>query len=222
MKNLMLSFICTLLAIASFAAKTSQKDNLSAQKSSSGFLSAKDLSSPEVISNITVKNSAFPPKSIYGLYVKQLSYVLPGQPCTSSTVIYSSSANISAGAVVMRVVVDSEKEADVGANFLYNMIYSTTQYVQATIPVSPPGCMLPGCTWGSDTTRYNWCIHLGIIAPVSVQAGFSTSNVVPMMSAVSSTNYNYNKASNYQNLGPISCDDQQLTCTVATVQTQTF
>ncbi len=102
------------------------------------------------------------------------------------------------------------------------MIYQTIYYENIIIPSSPPGCALPGCTWGSDTTKYNWCIYLGALAPMSTSPGY-TANVPPSTDVASSSGvYNYNLVSSYRYLGPISCDDRTLSCTVTSQQTQSF
>lgn len=172
--------------------------------------------------NIILRNNSDSSKTAYGIYVRQYAYVTPGDSCDHATVIYSASSNITAGAVVTPVTIDAHKSAAVGGNYLYNMIYGAIYYENIIIPSSPPGCALPGCTWGSDSTIYNWCIYLGALAPVSTSTGY-TANIPPSTDVASSTgNYNYNLISSYNYLGPISCNDQTLTCTVASQQTQSF
>ena len=199
----------------------------SPQKQNESFMSARDLSSETVSSNLNIKNNGSRYLNLYGLYIRQLSQVSVGQPCSSGSVIFPNSgvgalANTSAGSIVMRVFVGPRKEATIGANFLYNMIYGSSLYVQTTYPSSPPGCFLPGCTWGSDTLKYNWCVQLGVMAPVYIKPGYTTSNVPPSMKIVSTSDYNYNIVNSGQDLGPISCDDQNLTCSANTSQTQSF
>jgi hypothetical protein len=94
-------------------------------------------------------------------------------------------------------------------------------YYAAVVASPPPNCALPGCTWGTDTTKYNWCIYLGAFSPQSNSSSY-TSNVPPAVTAASGSGYNYNLITSYVYLGPISCDDQTLTCSVATPQTQSF
>ncbi|OFZ31289.1 MAG: hypothetical protein A2622_01485 [Bdellovibrionales bacterium RIFCSPHIGHO2_01_FULL_40_29] len=227
MKNVGLNFVFFFFAMQSFSAGMPPLKSKSSLTKNVNFFSASDLNITQVKSNIKVKNGNFSSQNIYGLYVRQLAQVPVGQPCTSASIIYpntgaGAASNTAVGTFVMRVIIDPSHEAEVGANFLYNMIYNTSQYIQTTYPSSPPGCSLPGCTWGSDTTLYNWCIHLGVIAPVSISSGFTTSNIVPSTKLASTTDYNYNLASSYEYLGPISCDDQQLTCSVASSQIQSF
>lgn len=185
------------------------------------FSTSRDLVASVSSSNFKLKNSGVSSAIVYGLYVRQFSYVAAGQSCSSATVMYPSTDNISAGALVMPVTIESNTEAEVGENYLYNMIYGATYYLRIITPSSPPGCALPGCTWGEDTTIYNWCIYVGAIAPVSVTGAY-TAKVVPSSSTLSGGGYNYDLISSYGYIGPISCNDQTLTCSVATSQIQSF
>jgi hypothetical protein len=190
-----------------------------AQTDLHAFMTPRDLLASDSSSNISIQNNGASTTTIYGLYVRQYAYVTPGQTCASALPIYDASNNTTAGAVVMPITVNAGKGAAVGANYLYNMIYEAIYFENIIIPSSPPGCALPGCTWGSDSTMYNWCIYLGAIAPVTTTPGY-TSNVVPSTSTASDVGYNYNAISNFVTIGPIACNDQNLTCTVTTQQTQ--
>lgn len=186
------------------------------------FMTPQDLLRNDASSGISLRNNRNSAAAVYGLYVRQYSYVVPGGTCNSSTVIYSTTQNTTAGAFVMPTTIPAGKSAAVGSNYLYNMIFQAIYYENIIIPVSPPGCALPGCTWGSDTIKYNWCIYLGALAPVATTAGY-TANVPPSADAASSAGlYDYNLVSSYVYLGPISCNDKTLTCTVANQQTQSF
>lgn len=188
----------------------------------SGYMSPRDLINNDSNSNISLQNNRSSPVTIFGLYVRQYAYVAPGQSCDAATVIYSTTNNITAGASVMPIMVAPRRKTAVGSNYLYNMIYEAIYYENIIIPSSPPGCALPGCTWGSDSTKYNWCIYLGALAPVSTTSGY-TANVPPSTDAPSSAGlYNYDLITNYVYLGPISCDDRALTCVSANQQTQSF
>lgn len=193
-----------------------------AQNNLSEFMTPRDLLHNNSASNINLQNNRSSAASVYGIYVSQYAYVTPGQSCSSAVTIYPVSNNTTAGAFVMPTVIGPGEKAAIGSNYLYNMIYEAIYYENIIIPSSPPGCALPGCTWGSDTTKYNWCIYLGALAPVSTSAGY-TANVPPSTDAASSSGlYNYNLVSSYSYLGPISCDDRTLACTVASQQTQSF
>lgn len=173
------------------------------------------------VSNIVLKNNGGAAKTVYGVYVRQYAYVTPGNSCDSATIIYNASQNTTAGSVVTPTVIKAGQSAAIGGNYLYNMIYQAIYYENIIIPSSPPGCALPGCTWGSDSTQYHWCIYLGALTPVSNSASY-TANVPPSTETASGVGYNYNLISSYVYLGPISCNDQTLMCTVSTQQTQSF
>lgn len=204
-----------------------------AQRDAHGFLTTRDLLSNDASSNITLHNSRSSAVTVYGLYVRQFAWVNPGESCDHATEIYPNqadvspspfSANITAGAVVMPTMIKAGQSAIIGGNYLYNMIYGANYYVRNVVASSPPGCAAPGCTWGSDSSTYHWCIYLGAMAPVSVSAGY-TANVPPAVEAASSgSSYDYNliSTSGYAYLGPISCNDQTLTCSVSSRQTQAF
>lgn len=196
-----------------------------AQTNFSGFKTSRDISNAsngESNSNLGLQNNRNVATTVYGLYVRQYAYVLPGQSCNDATIIYPSANNITAGAFLTPTVINSQKKAAIGSNYLYNMIYTAIYYENIIIPVLPPGCALPGCTWGSDTTHYNWCIYLGALAPVSTSSGYN-ANVPPSADLASSINlYNYNLINNYQYLGPITCNDITLTCSSQNQQVQVF
>lgn len=193
------------------------------QTNFSGFMTSRDLlNSDDAASNISLQNNRNSATTVYGLYVLQYAYVIPGQSCNDATIIYSATGNITAGAFLMPTVINPETRAAVGSNYLYNMLYEAIYYENIIIPSSPPGCALPGCTWGSDTTQYNWCIYLGALAPVSTSSGY-TSNVPPSADLASSAGlYNYNLISDYIYIGPIACNDRTLRCSTASQQTQAF
>lgn len=194
---------------------------VSAQTDLQQFMTSRDILHNEASSNINLQNNKNIAVTVYGLYVRQFSYVDIGDTCDHATVIYSTTENTTAGSFVMPTVMNAGKQTIIGSNYLYNMIYEAIYYVNIIIPSSPPGCALPGCTWGSDTTQYNWCIYLGALAPVFTSPGY-TAKIPPSTSEASGGGYSYNLISSYVELGPISCNDQTLTCTVADQQTQSF
>lgn len=185
------------------------------------FMTPRDLLSANSVSNINLRNSRSSAVTVYGLYVRQFSYVASGSTsCSGATPMYSSSQNTTAGSFVTPTVINAGKSAALGSNYLYNMLFQAIYYISINFPNA--ACELPGCTWGSDPTIYNWCIFLGALAPVVTTAGY-TANVPPSADVASSgASYDYNLISSYVSLGPIACNDQTLTCTVATQQTQSF
>lgn len=190
-----------------------------AQTELSGFLTSRDMLRDDVSSNLSLRNNSGTNATVFGAYVRQYAYVEPGQTCASATTIFT--GNITAGSVVTPTMIGAGKGAAIGSNYLYNMILAAIYYEYIIIPSSPPGCALPGCTWGSDTTKYNWCIYLGALAPKSTTTGY-TSSVPPAADAASGGGYDYNLVSSYVYLGPIACNDQTLTCEAASAQTQAF
>lgn len=180
------------------------------------------LYAADTSSNILLHNGSGNTKTVYGLYVRQWYYVTPGASCASATPIFPGTPNETVGAQPVALVMGAGQRAPIGQNLLYNMLLQAGYYVNIIIPSSPPGCALPGCTWGSDTTQYNWCIELGALGPVQTSTGY-TSNVPPSTDSASSAGvYNYNLIDTYVRLGPIQCNDQTLTCAVSTPQTQSF
>lgn len=194
-------------------------NSFAAQINSAIFMTPHDLTATDPSSQISLHNSRSSAVTVFGLYVNQYAYVTPGDSCANAVTIYPSSQNTTAGAFVSPVSIAAEKSAAVGSNYLYNMIYEAIYYENIIIPSSPPGCALPGCTWGTDTIKYNWCIYLGALAPVTTTTGY-TSNVPPSADSASTGSYNYNLISNYTYVGPISCSDQTLSCAVQNPQTQ--
>jgi hypothetical protein len=188
----------------------------------SAFVTSLDLlNSHQIMSNLSLQNNRTSTTTVYGLYVRQYAYVLPGQSCDAATPFYPASDNIIVGAYVTPIAISPGKQAVVGSNYLYNMIYQAIYYVDIS-SVSPIKCSLPGCTWGSDSSLYNWCIYLGALAPVSTSADY-TASVPPVTELASSSGlYNYNLISNYSYLGPITCNDETLTCVNASQQSQAF
>lgn len=194
---------------------------LASPPSTLNFLTSQDLTSDHSESGIRLKSNKTTDATVYGLYIRELAYVTPGSGCNTATTIYNSSTNKAVGAVVTPVTIKAGKGANVGSNYLYNMLMQAFYYVGIIIPSSPPGCALPGCSWGSDTTLYNWCIYLGALSPVTT-GGAYTASVPPSTELASSGPYDYNLITSYIMLGPISCDDETLSCHIADTQTQTF
>lgn len=150
--------------------------------------------------------------------------------------MYSSADNIAAGAIVMPVTIEANTEAAVGQNYLYNLIYNGIYYIKNNVGSSP--CSLPGCSWpGDDPSVTGWCLTVNVMSPDSsytysnyVNGANSPASVVPYSNAGTSIPFDYNYdlidpstlGTGNSCLGPIACDDQDLTCTVSTPQNQSF
>jgi hypothetical protein len=172
---------------------------------------------PSALSNITLQNKSGSPVTVYALYVPQLSYT--STDCNLSTVLYTSTN--ASGAFLMPVTMMANQKIPIGQNFLYNMLYTAIYYYNQQA-LTPSPCTLPGCTWGvTDTTVYNWCIFLGALSPASGNTA-TTSSVPPYAGAVSGAGYNYDLVTQYNSIGPITCNDQNLTCSVSSAQNVAF
>lgn len=181
---------------------------------------ASDFQTPQdSTSGIRLHNASNADKTVYGLYIRELAYVTPGNACNTSTPIYNSATNQAIGSVVSPVTIKAGDTVNLGANYLYNMLFQAFYY--AAVSSLPPSCSLPGCTWGDDSAIYQWCIYLGALSPVTTTSGY-TANVPPSADIASSGAYNYNLISSYITLGPITCNDETLTCRVENNQTQNF
>jgi hypothetical protein len=180
------------------------------------LMTARDINANS-LSNITLQNKLGTPVTVYALYVPQLSYT--STDCNFATVLYTSTN--AGGAFLMPVTIKANQKIPIGQNFLYNMLY-TAIYYNNQQALSPSPCTLPGCTWGiTDTTVYNWCIYLGALSPAGGNTA-TTSSVPPYGQAVNGAGYNYDLVTQYSYIGPITCSDPNLTCSVTRAQNVAF
>ena len=204
------------------------------------LMSARDVVGRS-FSNITIQNKTGAPITVYGLYINQLGYNQAAN-CVSATALYpinvnpdiSNPSNLAGGAFVTPISFMTNQKLPIGQNYLYNMLY-TAIYYNNQLPncthdttSAPPDvcspCTLPGCTWFTDINIYpaeNWCIYLGVLSPAKNNTA-SASNVPPYGYAVRGAGYNYDLVTQYNYIGPITCDDRTLTCSVATTQNVPF
>ena len=119
----------------------------------------------------------------------------------------------------MPVTIMANQKIPIGQNFLYHMLYTAIYYNNQPTPTSP--CTLPGCKWFTDTSVISWCIFLGALSPAGSNTA-TTSSVPPYGEAVSGAGYNYNLVTQYSYIGPITCNDQNLTCSVSSAQNVAF
>ena len=188
------------------------------------LMTSRDIITHSLPSNITIQNKTGDAITVYGLYINQFAdNSPPPNDCTSPTLLYSGSPPKAAGAFVSRVALGNNQKIELGANYLYNMIFSAIYYGNQT---SSMPCFLPGCSWpatgstSADTPGTKWCIYLGVLAPASGNS--TTSNVPPMAKLVSDSGYNYDLVTQYGYIGPITCDDLTLTCSVSRSQNVPF
>lgn len=119
-----------------------------------------------------------------------------------------------------------------GQNYLYNMLYNGMFYLRSNI--STP-CLLPGCSWPGDDPTVKWCITINAMSPDSSYTfsnytnGSSLPAKVPAYGNPGNSNplsYKFDLidpatlGTGQACLGPITCDDKTLTCTVASTQNE--
>lgn len=179
------------------------------------LMTARDLRASS-LSNITLQNKSGAAVTVYGLYVPQLAYTTTD--CSGSTALYT--PGNAGGAFVMPVSMRANQKLPIGQNFLYNMLYTAIYYANQPSITSP--CTLPGCAWlPTDATVYNWCIYLGALSPAGGNTA-TNSRVPPFAAAVTGAGYNYDLVTQYAYIGPITCNDQTLTCYVSSAQNVAF
>jgi hypothetical protein len=167
------------------------------------------------LSNVTLQNNSGTPVTVYALYVPQLSYT--NTDCNLATILYTSTNT--SGAFLMPVTIMPNQKIPIGQNFLYNMLYTAIYYNNQISSPSP--CTLPGCTWFTDTSVIKWCVFLGALSPAASNTA-TTSSAPPYGETVSGAGYNYDLVTQYSYIGPITCNDQNLTCSVSNTQNVAF
>lgn len=207
------------------------------------LLTPRDLLT-QSFSNVTVQNKTGSDTQVYGLYVHKLAYVSDASAsCSSSTSLYGDSTNAPAasdgshsgqylatgsagGAYVTSINFQYNQAVPIGQNYLYNMMFNAIfRANQPTDHTSP--CALPGCTWADsdppDNAPKYWCVYVGVLAPENTNTS-STSVVPPSGLSVNDSGYGYDliASGNYGYIGPITCNDQTLTCSVSSTQNQSF
>ncbi len=182
-------------------------------------------------SNISITNATGASVTGHGLYIAAFD-INDCSSCYGSVV----SGNNAGGVMVQPVSFSSGQSINVGQNYLYNLIYNGIYFIK-TIAGSTP-CGLPGCSWPGDAPDVaGWCLSIGVMSLDSsytsstyINGAHSPASVVPYGAAVTSNPFGYNYdlidpstlGVGNSCLGPIVCDDQTLTCTVSTPQSQSF
>ena len=181
------------------------------------LMTARDIAA-YASSNITIQNKTGAPITVYGLYINQFASSNNGF-CESLNNVYYTNNN-TGGAFVSPVSFKVNEKIQLGSNYLYNMLYTGIFYgnsIQSPLPPMP--CALPGCTWPGDTPS-TWCLYIGVLSPSSQNQ--TTSTIPPFGTAASSGTYNYDLVQIYGSIGPITCNDQSLTCSVSRPQYVAF
>jgi hypothetical protein len=181
-------------------------------------------------SNISIRNAAGAPIVASGIYIE--SFDLNDCSFCSGSVI---GGNNVMGAVPGPVFFPAGESIKIGQNYLYNLIYNGIYFISQN---SSAPCLLPGCSWPGDNTGVTgWCLSIGVMSRNSAytfssyaNGSHSPSNVVPFSEAVTSNPFNYKYDLIDPNtlgvggpcIGPVVCNDETLTCTVSTPQSQSF
>ena len=196
------------------------------------LMTARDLQGQD-LSNITIMNRTGAPITVYGLFIASFDV-------NDCSVCYGSvmSGDNTGGSVVSPVTFKANQSLPIGQNYLYNMLYNGIYYIKNTVGSSP--CSLPGCSWpGDDINVKGWCISINAVSLNSSYTysgyvnGSNPPSNVPAYSVAGNSppnNYNYKYdlidpgtlGTGNACLGPITCNDQTLTCQVATAQNESF
>ncbi len=219
--SVLVTALLLLFATLVNANNLSGKTQLSADQQ---LMAARDRAEDIGFSNITIQNKTGAPVTAYGLYINQLAFTDSKTTCAGATLLYPGAGgtpNQAGGAYVTAIPFTPNQKLPLGQNYLYNMIYTAIYYNnQPSCAGTCSPCTLPGCAWFTDPVPYNWCIYMGVLGP---ESGNTTSAKVPPYGfPTTDSGYNYNMVTQYEYIGPISCDDQTQTCSVSTAQNVAF
>ena len=193
------------------------------------LMTAQDIEN-SASSNISITNETGVSVTGYGLFIA--SYDVNDCSSCFGNIVAGDNAS---GAMVQPVSFNADESIEIGQNYLYNMLYNGIYFIKNTVGSSP--CSLPGCSWPGDSTDVEgWCVSIGIMSLDSSYTsstyfnGDNPTSVVPYGDAVTSDAFHYNYdlidpttlGTGNSCLGPIVCDDQTLTCTVSTPQSESF
>lgn len=193
------------------------------------LMTARDMKA-NALSNITLINQTAQPITTYGLFIATFD----SNDCSSCTGSIIGGDNMG-GSVTSPVTFNVNQSVPIGQNYLYNMIYNGIYFIRTNVGSSP--CSLPGCSWPGDTTTLRWCVSINA---VSLDSNYTHSNFTngsnppanapPYAAGTTSSGFDYKYPLINPNtlgtgnacLGPITCNDQTLTCTVSTPQSESF
>lgn len=194
------------------------------------LMTAQDVKN-NALSNITLINNTGQALTAAGLFIASFDV----NDCSTCNGNVTGGDNLG-GANIGFVAFKRGQSIPIGQNYLYNMLYNGMYYIKDVAGSSP--CSLPGCTWpGDDASVHGWCISINAAALGTNYTNSSYTNgsnppaSAPSYGAASnSPPFNYRYALINPNtlgtgnacLGPIVCNDQTLTCKVATPQNESF
>ena len=216
--------MCLILVSPCFALTASLQQKLNAVT----LMTAQDMAS-NAVSNLNLKNNTGKPITVYGLYLYGVAFITPGLNCQNG--IGHAGENYRqyqgmAGGAATSVSFGVGQSVPVGQNYLYNMLYT---YLYWTVQAGyAPTCALPGCSWSTDTTQYNWCFKLGAVSPDATYTYTPyPSNTIPYAWPANDVGdgYDYDLIPNiddYTWIGPFTCNDKTLTCSTPVPQNQSF
>lgn len=203
---------------------------LNKNSNNNALMTVKDLKE-RTFSNVTLTNANNQPVTVAGLFIASFDV----NDCSSCFGGIVGGDNLG-GAVISPVAFAANQTLPIGQNFLYNMLYSGIYYIKQTAGTSP--CSLPGCSWpGDDPSVHGWCISINAVSRSSnytystyTNGSNQPANSPPYSAAGNSTPFNYKydlidpSTLGVGNacIGPITCDDQSLTCKVAIAQNEKF
>lgn len=194
------------------------------------MMTAQDLKN-NALSNISLINNAGQQITVAGLFIASYDT----NDCSACYGGVTGGDNMG-GTNVGPIIFQNQQALPIGQNYLYNMLYNGMYFVKNSAGSSP--CSLPGCSWpGDNSDVHGWCITINAVGLGTTYTHSSyTNGSNPPASAPSygsagnSTPYNYRYdlvnpdtlGTGSACLGPIVCNDQTLTCKVATPQHETF
>lgn len=181
-------------------------------------------------SNISLTNGLATSVTASGLYV--VSYDVNDCSACTGTVLFSNNA---LGAMATSTTFAANQTVKIGQNYLYNLLYNGMYAITANMGVT---CQLPGCSWPGDNPGVTgWCITIGVMSRHSaytsssyVNGSNAAVNAVPYGQTVTNVGLGYKYdlidpstlGAGAACLGPIVCNDQTLTCSASTSQSQTI
>lgn len=194
------------------------------------FMTVRDMTASS-LSNITIINRTSESISASGLFIASFD-VNDCSSCFGNIV----SGDNTGGAMTASATFKPNQSLALGQNFLYNMLYNGIYYIKNTVGSSP--CSLPGCSWpGDDPNVRGWCLTINVTSPNSSYTYSNYTNgsnppaKFPSYSQAGNSipfDYKYDLinpatlGSGNACLGPITCNDETLTCKVSTPQSESL